>query len=60
MKFTLRWLIVAVAAVCLAGCAGTSSASDNQPGALTTHGDSDNPPPTVSGYVDTSYTGQVR
>jgi hypothetical protein len=52
-----------LAGLAMAGCADTSTASsDDHPSAIATapHTDPDNPPPTLSGYVDSSYTEQTR
>jgi hypothetical protein len=44
------------------GCAGDASSANTQPGAISlpNAGNSDSPPVTMSGYVDTSATGQVK
>jgi hypothetical protein len=48
----------------LMGCAGVSTASHDSstssPGAISTPGNPDNPPVTLSGYVDTSATTQMK
>jgi len=56
-------LLALVVAVALAGCAESSQTADDHPATISvpvTTGNSDNPPPTLSGYVDTSYTSQVK
>jgi hypothetical protein len=47
-----------IAALLLAGCAESASAPDSN--ALSLPDKSDNPPVTMSGYVDTSTTIQVK
>jgi PBP1b-binding outer membrane lipoprotein LpoB len=56
----------AALAMLLTGCAGSQAVSnDSSPGPagpaiISTPGNSDNPPPTLSGYMDTSATSQVK
>ncbi len=62
MKLT-RLICVVLAAGALAGCAdGSSAPSDEHAGPITIspHSETDTPPPTLSGYVDSSYTAQTR
>jgi hypothetical protein len=59
MKFAP--LLLALAAFPFFGCAESSPpTTDNQPAAISTPGNPDNPPVTMSGYVDTSTTTQVK
>jgi uncharacterized lipoprotein YajG len=58
-------LFAPAAAILLFGCAETQQTTDNHPSSSaisvpvqTAH--PENPSPTLSGYVDTSYTAQVR
>lgn len=65
MKMYAVILSLGWSAALLAGCAGTSADSGNssvssQPGFISTPGNSDNPPVTMSGYLDTSTTTQVK
>jgi hypothetical protein len=63
MKLVLL-LLAPAAAVLLFGCAETQQTTDNHPSSAISvpvqTANPENPPPTLSGYVDTSYTSQVR
>jgi hypothetical protein len=59
MKFAS--LLLALAALPLTGCAENSPpTADNQSAAIATPGNPDNPPVTMSGYVDTSTTAPIK
>jgi hypothetical protein len=54
-------LVLAVAALSLTGCAESSPAPDaNQTAAVSIPAHTDHPPVTMSGYVETSTTAQIR
>jgi hypothetical protein len=56
-------LFVLAAAIALAGCAESPQPAEDHPATISvpvTTANPDVPPPTLSGYVDTSYTSQGR
>lgn len=55
------FLFLTLAPLFLAACAENSEpAPDNHPTALSAPGDPDNPPVTMSGYLDTSTTAHIK
>ena len=64
MKTTQRGLLVGFLLATLTGCAGESASTSpetaSSPPGIVAPTDAGNPPVTLSGYVDTSATGQVK
>jgi hypothetical protein len=61
MRIVPHLLALSAAALLLAGCAGNSTApGQDSSSALFLPDKSDNPPVTMSGYVDTSATTQFK